>query len=268
MSSHKRVSSSIGDLTLFYSGASSLSNFHLSQFESVSIDGSKKHFTCVEQYFKYNKALYFNDQKTAEEILAEENPMKMRAVGRTVKGFDEKKWDEIKEDVMKRGLLAKFKQNNEARKELFESVNSRCVFCAPSDPIWGIGLDITDDELIDDKKWKGQNKLGRILDEVREELWMKPEYAANKAILFKDDKMRDEIMNNAEDPWHVKACGRKVKNFDNDLWEEKSYEIMKTGVREKFQQNPEFLRELLKIGKTHRDRYDEPRQQGPFKMAW
>ncbi len=81
--------------------------------------------------------------------------MKMRAVGRTVKGFDEKKcvfsqrsifgknvifrWNEIKEDVMKRGLLAKFKQNNEARKELFESVNSRCVFCAPSDPIWGIG---------------------------------------------------------------------------------------------------------------------------------
>lgn len=27
---------------------------------------------------------------------------------------------------------------------------------------------------------------------------------------------------------------------------------MKTGVREKFQQNPEFLKELLKIGKTHR----------------
>ena len=65
----------------------------------------------------------------------------------------------------------------------------------------------------------------------------------HKAILFNDLDIADEILG-TDDPKAVKALGRKVKGFDKSTWDEKKFEIVVNGNRQKFCQN-ETLKKLL-----------------------
>lgn len=40
----------------------------------------------------------------------------------------------------------------------------------PKDSIWSCGLAANDPDIFDQSKWKGQNLLGKILMQIREEL--------------------------------------------------------------------------------------------------
>jgi len=66
---------------------------------------------------------------------------------------------------------------------------------------------------------------------------------AEKARLF-DKSMVEEILN-AETTKEVKELGRKVKNFDSELWCEKSFDVVVKGNMEKFTQNSELKEFLL-----------------------
>ncbi len=72
------------------------------------------------------------------------------------------------------------------------------------------------------------------------EHWM----MAGKARLFEDEEMLQEILV-APDPKSAKALGRKVRNFDKDVWDSNCVEIVKQGNVAKFKQNPDHF-ELLK----------------------
>ena len=67
---------------------------------------------------------------------------------------------------------------------------------------------------------------------------------AHKALLFKDDKIFGQIMALA-DPRYIKSLGRRVANYDDDIWNEHKYEIVIQGNRLKFRQNPSLLKKLL-----------------------
>ncbi|WP_028549680.1 NADAR family protein [Paenibacillus sp. UNC451MF] len=62
---------------------------------------------------------------------------------------------------------------------------------------------------------------------------------AEKARLFKDDDMLSAILK-AKHPKEMKALGRAVRNFDNEVWESQCYGIVKRGTLAKFSQNPEL----------------------------
>ncbi len=66
---------------------------------------------------------------------------------------------------------------------------------------------------------------------------------AGKARLFNDHEILEQIIN-SETPDQVKKLGRKVSNFDPQLWDEHKYEIVKQGNLLKFSQN-EKLKEFL-----------------------
>lgn len=57
-----------------------------------------------------------------------------------------------------------------------------------------------------------------------------------KALLFNDHETAELIMQE-KNPKFQKALGRKVKGFDADKWNELSFNIMKKGLKEKFEQN-------------------------------
>jgi len=71
------------------------------------------------------------------------------------------------------------------------------------------------------------------------EHWM----MAQKAQLFGDKKMKEKILQ-AETPLEAKNRGRKVRNFDPQVWENNRFEIVCKGNFHKFQQH-EKLRAFL-----------------------
>lgn len=65
----------------------------------------------------------------------------------------------------------------------------------------------------------------------------------SKAILFADYQVAAEILSTIN-PHLVKKLGRKVKNFNPDVWDKYKYKIVVNGNYLKFQQNPTLYSEL------------------------
>lgn len=149
------------------------SNWYPAEFDvEVMIDGKKetKHFYNSEQYFMYMKAIVFGDYETAEKILKTKNPKKAKALGREVKGYDDKVWNEMRYKVMVDANKAKYSQNEDLKKLITSDSFKGKGFVEASkwDNIWGIKLTEDMPEADDESKWKGRNLLGKALDETRE----------------------------------------------------------------------------------------------------
>lgn len=72
---------------------------------------------------------------------------------------------------------------------------------------------------------------------------------ANKAELFGDEEIREQILQCC-DPKQMKALGRKVRNFDETVWNEAKYSIVLNGNYLKFSQNHELRNFLLSTGES------------------
>lgn len=149
--------------TLFVKGP--FSQWHASEFV---IDGQK--FVTAEQYMMYSKAMLFNDVEVANAIMRTNNPMEQKALGRKVRNFDADKWNAVARDIVYKGNMAKFSQNEDLRQALLDTEGTELVEAAWYDPVWGIGLREDDPLAWDKKNWRGTNWLGETLTRVREDL--------------------------------------------------------------------------------------------------
>ena len=140
-----------------------LSNWHLSNF---SINGIL--YSSMEQYMMYQKAMLFNDEEIAEQILSTSNVGKIKALGRSVKNYNDIIWSGMRQIIVYEGLIQKFKQNIELKEKLLDTDNCILAECAVQDKIWGIGLSMKDNKRYDLNAWKGQNLLGFSLMRVRD----------------------------------------------------------------------------------------------------
>ena len=107
----------MGGSYLFFYKQDSLPSGILSNFYfpiTFHDETSTRTFTSTEQWMMYHKAQTFNDDWTASEIM-KKDPKRAKALGRTVEGFDEAKWDTVKQYVVRQGCYLKFSQNQEAR---------------------------------------------------------------------------------------------------------------------------------------------------------
>lgn len=142
-----------------------LSNWYLSDF---IVDGMT--FSSMEQYMMYQKACLFHDEEIAKSIMQTRDVAKIKALGRRVRHFDDEIWVKSREQIVYKGVLQKFYQNPEIQKRLLETGNDPIAECAVNDRIWGIGLSMTDENRFFESKWRGQNLLGKILMQVRNDL--------------------------------------------------------------------------------------------------
>lgn len=148
------------------------SNWYKCHF-TVERNGKTLEFFNSEQYFMWMKAITFGDEETAEKILAKgKNPKTAKALGREVKNYDDKEWDKIRYSVMVAANYFKYSQSEELKKMLLnpEFDGKHFVEASPYDKIWGVGLGENDPFVDDEANWKGQNLLGKTLDEVRRTL--------------------------------------------------------------------------------------------------
>ena len=143
-----------------------LSNWYPSPFTLEGIA-----YTCVEQYMMHRKACVFGDTETAAAILATDNPGKIKALGRTVLGYSDTVWNGIRQIIVYRGLLEKFRQNPDLKRQLLSTAPHTLAECALRDDIWGIGMTMHDEYRFHPDLWQGQNLLGFTLMMVREELF-------------------------------------------------------------------------------------------------
>ena len=142
-----------------------LSNWYLSDFV---VDGVT--FSSMEQYMMYQKARLFQGADAAEKILLTKDVAEIKRLGREVKNYNDVVWNGVRQIVVYRGLLEKFRQNKELTELLLATGEAILAECAVKDRIWGIGLGMNDEARFCVDKWQGQNLLGFALMEVREEL--------------------------------------------------------------------------------------------------
>lgn len=146
-----------------------LSNWYPIQFK----DDENTVFYNTEQYMMYHKALTMGDHISAESILNESNPGKIKQLGRKVKNFDPKKWDDVKLQIMIDGLLLKFGQNPPLKTFLTGTRNRILVEAAPNDHIWGVRMNANDPRINYPEQWEGENLLGFALMEARYQILKK-----------------------------------------------------------------------------------------------
>ncbi|CAI8047093.1 N-glycosidase R617 [Geodia barretti] len=105
-------------------------------------------------------AVLFADETLAAKIMASDHPRDQKALGRKVSNFNEETWKENCRDIVKRGNLAKFSQNDDLRAELMKTRGTTLVEAAPGDTVWGIGLSATNWKAQHRQRWRGKKSVG------------------------------------------------------------------------------------------------------------
>jgi ribA/ribD-fused uncharacterized protein len=149
----------------FFGQHNTLSNFYESKIE---IDG--KTFNCVEQFYQYAKAAYFRDHYQGDAIMATTDPKEQKRLGQKICGFVRVVWNAKRESIMWKGLLAKFTQNQWCRKSLLSTGTKRLCEASIYDSFWGAGIGLIDWRLNYPEHWTGENQLGNMLEEIRDNL--------------------------------------------------------------------------------------------------
>ena len=124
----------------------------------------------AEQYLMHQKALCCGDTATAAKVMENPDPKTVKLLGRAITPYDDAKWAAVRQEVIYRGLLAKFGQNSGLKHQLLATGDALIAECSPNDRIWGIGLPLDDPRCQDPAQWQGESILGRALMRVRDTL--------------------------------------------------------------------------------------------------
>jgi len=109
-----------------------------------------------EHYYQAQKV---SGTELAEKIRTMPSPGEAFDYSRT-EGFPQRAdWYEVRDDVMREVVYAKFTQHPDLKKMLLDTGDDTLVEQSPIDSYWGIGAD-----------GKGRNTLGKILMEVRDRI--------------------------------------------------------------------------------------------------
>jgi ribA/ribD-fused uncharacterized protein len=142
----------------------------LSQWYPAPFDAYGHHFPTAEHFMMYRKAVLFEDDVTASKILQATTPNAVKALGRTVKDFDEALWQSHRFAVVAEGSILKFTANALPREFLLSTKERILVEASPTDLVWGIGLTAEDKHAQNPLRWRGLNLLGFALMLARSEL--------------------------------------------------------------------------------------------------
>ena len=136
----------------FYSSADEYYEF--SNFSKHGFELKNKYWLTVEHYFQAQK---FANHPQEELIRIASTPKRAKQLGSTRSVPLHANWELVKEEVMKKALLAKFRTHDDLKTLLLNTGKDKLVENAPRDYYWGCGAN-----------GNGKNRLGKLLMEVRE----------------------------------------------------------------------------------------------------
>ncbi|MDR3352575.1 MAG: NADAR family protein [Zoogloeaceae bacterium] len=132
------------------------------------VEGAR--YTTAEHWMMAQKALLFGDQEMFGRILHAPTPSAVKALGRQVRGFDGRIWNEKRFEIVVAGNLHKFSQHQPLKTYLQNTRARVLVEASPIDRIWGIGLSAEHENAQNPRRWNGLNLLGFALMTVRDRL--------------------------------------------------------------------------------------------------
>ncbi len=98
-----------------------------------------------------------------------------------------------------------------------------------------------------DKGCLSQWQYSEFAVDIDEYFFAEQYMMAEKARVFEDKEIRKEILQ-SKDPKQIKALGRKVKNFNQEIWDTVKYSIVLNGNYYKFAQNKAMRDYLFSTG--------------------
>lgn len=122
----------------------------------ISING--KEWRTVEHYFQAQKYPGTNYEEAIRLAPTATQAVRM-SWNKNIVQHKRSDWDEVKDNVMRHAVLAKFQQHEAIRQRLLETGDAVLVEHTERDAYWGDGGD-----------GSGKNMLGKILMEVRKKL--------------------------------------------------------------------------------------------------
>jgi ribA/ribD-fused uncharacterized protein len=125
----------------------------LSNFSPHGFTLDDRYWPTVEHFFQAQK---FAGTEYEEKIRQANSPKKAKSLGRRRDWPLRADWEEVKIDIMRRGVRAKFETHADIRATLLATGDEELIENAPNDYFWGIG-----------RHGSGKNMLGKILMEVR-----------------------------------------------------------------------------------------------------
>ncbi|MCC3408871.1 MAG: NADAR family protein [Microcoleus sp. PH2017_10_PVI_O_A] len=136
----------------FYTTSSEYGSFSNFSRHGVELDG--EYWLTTEHYFQAQK---FPQTEHCDQIRQAKTPKDAAKMGRERTRPLRQDWEQVKDDIMRKAVLCKFKTHADIREILLATGDEEIVENAPGDYYWGCGKD-----------GSGKNMLGQILMEVRE----------------------------------------------------------------------------------------------------
>ena len=126
----------------------------LCNFSAHGFTIGERYWPTVEHYFQAQK---FCGTDHEERIRTCRSPKEAKNLGQTRKHPLRSDWEEVKVDVMRIALIAKFSTHSDLRESLLATGDEELIENAPTDYFWGCGA-----------LGSGQNMLGKLLMETRQ----------------------------------------------------------------------------------------------------
>jgi ribA/ribD-fused uncharacterized protein len=133
------------------------------------------------QFIMLHKVMMFGQRQIGQKIMQETSPEEIKKLATKFEGYRDMLWDVTCEGVAYRGIRAKFQQNPQMAEKLLATGNKVIAFCSPLDQSWGTGISLSQPDAYEPAKWKGRNRLGRVLMDVRS--WLRLSVLATGGIL-------------------------------------------------------------------------------------
>ncbi len=147
----------------FFGRYSPLSNFHKCSFTVNNI-----HYTSSEQFIQHKKCECLGQEAQAQKILHTSEPSIQKYLGRSIK-TDPTPWYDVARAEILPGIRAKFGQNPSLAASLIKT-GTRDLGEASTNPFWGVGMTLNNNDILQKNLWTGKNILGKVLMAIRAEL--------------------------------------------------------------------------------------------------
>jgi ribA/ribD-fused uncharacterized protein len=141
-------------------------NFSNQSAHPITVDDVQ--YKTVEHFIQAQKAKLFGDEKTYTEILKKaKTPSSAKKMGGKIEGFVTEVWESKQDEIYEKGVRAKFVQHPSLRKQLTDTGEKMIGEADPRDFYWGIGTGAALEKAKTPSKWKGMNKMGKLLMKMR-----------------------------------------------------------------------------------------------------